>query len=167
MHAEVIIVGAGILGVSLAHHLARDGASSIVLEREPAAGRHASGKNAGMFRQLYRHAQLTDWARRSPDLWPAEIRETCFTRTGSWIVGRSSPGHSSGLFDDRVVSIPSRGDADAVFTETDGLIDAARFVPLLAAALPPKLARVAYDTKALAAEWSDGLWTVRTEHNEM
>lgn len=162
MHAEVTIVGAGILGVALALHLAREGCSTILLEREAAVGRHASGKNAGMFRQLYRHPQLTDWARRSPSLWPEAARQMCFEETGSIVVGRRSPGHSLGLFEERVVRVPSRGEVDAVFTKTDGLLDSAAFLPLCVAELPQKVARVAYETKALSAEWSCGTWKVHT-----
>ncbi|MCB0346448.1 MAG: FAD-binding oxidoreductase, partial [Bdellovibrionales bacterium] len=62
---EVVIIGAGILGISLAYHLARRGRTVVVLERESTYGAHASGKTAGMFRQLYRNPQLTEWAKRS------------------------------------------------------------------------------------------------------
>jgi glycine/D-amino acid oxidase-like deaminating enzyme len=46
----VAVVGAGFAGVATAYHLARAGARVVVLERERAAGMHASGQNAGILR---------------------------------------------------------------------------------------------------------------------
>lgn len=44
---EVVIVGAGVAGASLAYFLAREGVSDVVVvEREGAAARHASGRSA-------------------------------------------------------------------------------------------------------------------------
>ena len=50
---DVIIIGAGLQGLSTALHLARKGKSVAVLEKET-AGRHASGVNAGGVRRLNR-----------------------------------------------------------------------------------------------------------------
>ncbi|MGA8891439.1 MAG: FAD-dependent oxidoreductase, partial [Anaeromyxobacteraceae bacterium] len=47
--AGIVVVGAGIVGLSLARELARRGAPDVlVLEKEPALGRHASGRNSGV-----------------------------------------------------------------------------------------------------------------------
>ncbi len=49
----VIVVGAGFAGAATAWALTRAGAASgIILEREAAPGTHASGRNAGMARQV-------------------------------------------------------------------------------------------------------------------
>ena len=51
--AEVVIIGGGIAGLSLAFHLARAGQKGIVLlEREDQAGTYASGHNAAVARSL-------------------------------------------------------------------------------------------------------------------
>lgn len=49
---DVAIVGAGFAGCATARALARHGVSALVIEREPALGRHASGRGAGLGRQL-------------------------------------------------------------------------------------------------------------------
>jgi L-2-hydroxyglutarate oxidase LhgO len=49
MHAHTVIVGAGILGLTLARELLARGASDIVLlDKESGPGRHASGRNSGV-----------------------------------------------------------------------------------------------------------------------
>jgi D-arginine dehydrogenase len=49
---DVAIVGAGFAGVATAWALARRGVAAVVLEREAAPGRFASGRSAGLGRQL-------------------------------------------------------------------------------------------------------------------
>ncbi|MCC0015160.1 MAG: FAD-binding oxidoreductase [Rhodobiaceae bacterium] len=51
---DVIVVGAGLHGLSAALHLARAGLKPLVLEKDY-PGRHASGVNAGGVRRLGRH----------------------------------------------------------------------------------------------------------------
>ena len=51
--AEIVIIGAGFAGAATAYHLARRGVRDVViLEAEPRAGVHASGKNAALCFQL-------------------------------------------------------------------------------------------------------------------
>ena len=50
--ADVIVVGAGVQGASLAFHLARHGASVVVLERETVAA-GATGRSSGFVRMHY------------------------------------------------------------------------------------------------------------------
>jgi sarcosine oxidase subunit beta len=66
--ADVIIIGGGLQGCSTALHLARAGASVIVLEKDHVA-RHASGVNAGGVRTLGRHLAEVPLAVASLDLW--------------------------------------------------------------------------------------------------
>lgn len=48
-HAEILIVGGGVVGLTLARELvARGREGVVVLEKEPALGRHASGRNSGV-----------------------------------------------------------------------------------------------------------------------
>ena len=59
-HAEVLIIGGGIAGLSTAFHLARAGQPGVVLlEREAQQGFYASGHNAGIARVLTGRAEHT------------------------------------------------------------------------------------------------------------
>jgi L-2-hydroxyglutarate oxidase len=47
--AEILIVGAGIIGMTIARELVKTGRGDIVIiEKEPELGRHASGRNSGV-----------------------------------------------------------------------------------------------------------------------
>lgn len=167
-HPDVIVIGAGILGISCAYHLARRGRSVLVLERENTYGAHASGKTAGMFRQLYRNSQLTDWALRSRDSWPERALEVGFTQSGSVIVGREKPDHHPELFIQGTVDARYEGgikSVPAVFTATDGLISPKPFLDALYAACDENKIHFSFNSrcaslKRLAAAWelscSDG-----------
>ncbi|MGD9611223.1 MAG: FAD-dependent oxidoreductase [Desulfovibrionaceae bacterium] len=49
MHAATVIVGAGILGLTLARELVARGARDLVLlDKESGPARHASGRNSGV-----------------------------------------------------------------------------------------------------------------------
>jgi len=45
---HVVVVGAGIVGLAVGAHLARDGVRVTVLEKEPATARHQTGRNSGV-----------------------------------------------------------------------------------------------------------------------
>ena len=66
--ADIIIIGAGLQGLSAALHLARKGKSVIVLEKET-VGRHASGVNAGGVRRLNRAHPEIPLSLASQELW--------------------------------------------------------------------------------------------------
>jgi sarcosine oxidase subunit beta len=52
--AEVVVIGAGVIGASVAYHLAKKGCGSvIVLEREPAPGEGSTGRATGGFRAQF------------------------------------------------------------------------------------------------------------------
>ncbi|CAG8863384.1 Glycine oxidase [Pseudomonas fluorescens] len=67
-HADVLVIGGGIHGLSTALHLARAGVKVTLLEAEY-CGRHASGVNAGGVRTLGRHAAEIPLALSSSALW--------------------------------------------------------------------------------------------------
>jgi glycerol-3-phosphate dehydrogenase len=48
MDRDVVVIGAGIVGVSVARELIRRGLSVLVIEKEPDVGRGASGRNSGV-----------------------------------------------------------------------------------------------------------------------
>jgi sarcosine oxidase subunit beta len=53
-HADVVIIGGGVIGTSIAYHLAKMGAQDIVvLEKEPMLGMGSTGKCAGGIRQQF------------------------------------------------------------------------------------------------------------------
>lgn len=66
--ADVIVIGGGLHGCSAALHLARAGASVLVLEKNY-VGRHASGVNAGGVRTLSRHEAEVPLALAALELW--------------------------------------------------------------------------------------------------
>src|ERR1700682_2478054 len=91
--ADVIVIGGGLQGCSTALHLARAGASVIVLEKDHVA-RHASGVNAGGVRTLGRHLAEIPLAVASLDLWH-RIADLVDDRCGF-----ESPGQVKGAEDE-------------------------------------------------------------------
>jgi sarcosine oxidase subunit beta len=51
--ADVVVVGAGVIGASVAWHLARAGVRALLLEREAATGQGSTGRATGGFRAQY------------------------------------------------------------------------------------------------------------------
>lgn len=131
---DVIVVGGGILGLSLGYHLAGASRRVAVLERDPRPGLSASGRNAGMLRHSAEAPFLIDWAIESRTTWPREIRERAFRSTGSIIVGGQPPASHKELFAERTVHA-REGDRDVerpgYFTAEDGLIDPPLFMAML------------------------------------
>ncbi|WP_395063173.1 NAD(P)/FAD-dependent oxidoreductase [Paraburkholderia silvatlantica] len=68
--ADVLVIGGGLHGSSSAFHMARRGASVIVLEADY-VGRHASGVNAGGVRTLGRPLPEIPLALMSREIWHA------------------------------------------------------------------------------------------------
>jgi glycine/D-amino acid oxidase-like deaminating enzyme len=99
MKADVVVIGAGALGLSTALHCARLGRSVIVVERDT-AGSQASGRAAGLFKSVQADGLRTHLARRSIDLavsfgdWAGA--ELPVVRSGSFLVART-PQHRAYL----------------------------------------------------------------------
>lgn len=68
MNADVLIIGGGLQGCSTAYHLARNGASVVVIEKDYIA-RHASGVNAGGVRLLGRDLAEVPLSKASMEMW--------------------------------------------------------------------------------------------------
>jgi glycine/D-amino acid oxidase-like deaminating enzyme len=64
MKADVVVIGAGALGLSTALHCALAGRSVVVVERDT-AGSQASGRAAGLFKSVQADEARTELARRS------------------------------------------------------------------------------------------------------
>ena len=92
MQADVVIIGAGALGLSTALHCAIAGRSVTVLERDT-AGSRASGRAAGLFKSVQADALRTRLATRSIDRairfadWTGV--PLAVTRTGSYLIART------------------------------------------------------------------------------
>jgi glycine/D-amino acid oxidase-like deaminating enzyme len=92
MKADVVVIGAGALGLSTALHCALLGRSVIVVERDT-AGSQASGRAAGLFKSVQADELRTRLARRSIDLairfgdWAGA--ELPVARCGSFLVART------------------------------------------------------------------------------
>ena len=99
MDADVVVIGAGALGLSTALHCALAGRSVIVLDRYE-AGSQASGRAAGLFKSVQADELRTRLARRSIELalgfagWAAEPLEV--ERSGSFLLART-PAHADYL----------------------------------------------------------------------
>ncbi len=61
--ADVVILGGGVMGTSIAFHLAQRGAGKIVVLEKSHLGAASSGKSGAIIRQYYSHALLTSMAR--------------------------------------------------------------------------------------------------------
>jgi D-arginine dehydrogenase len=57
-HTDFIVIGAGIAGASVAYELTGKGASVTLLEREPRAGVHSTGRSAAIFSEIYGNAPV-------------------------------------------------------------------------------------------------------------
>lgn len=109
--ADVIIIGGGIAGLATAWQLARQGARTVLLEREPMLASHASGRNAAIFRQVDRDLLGARLATRSLELMASlPTGGPLLSPTGALYVG--DPGRLAAL-----AGLAER--ADVFFTRLD------------------------------------------------
>jgi glycine/D-amino acid oxidase-like deaminating enzyme len=93
MKADIVVIGAGALGLSTALHAAMAGRSVVVVERET-AGSQASGRAAGLFKSVQADELRTFLARRSINKaitfgdWAGVPLKAA--RCGSYLVARTS-----------------------------------------------------------------------------
>ena len=70
-HSDIVVIGAGVTGLSAALYLARAGREVVVLDRGDAWG-EASGANAGTLSLQIKHPQVMELMQVSLDLWEQE-----------------------------------------------------------------------------------------------
>ncbi len=92
---RIVVLGAGIAGLSTAHALCRRGADVVVLEREPYVFSHSSGRNAAIYRPVEQSpgvAQLAQLsARRLDEL--AGSRQGWLSECGLLLVADDPSAH--------------------------------------------------------------------------
>lgn len=85
--AEVVVVGAGVIGASIAWHLARRGVVALVLEREKAPGQGSTGHCAGGVRQQFSTPVNVEISRRSIAAFARMKDELAYDGDLYWPVG--------------------------------------------------------------------------------
>ena len=108
--ADVIIIGAGLMGASTALNLARAGKQVILLEKELTPC-HASAVNAGGVRQLNRAFEEIPLSVAAMDLWPELpkiVGEDCDFRSVGQV--RIAPDEEAmGIFEERINHVNALG----------------------------------------------------------
>ena len=73
--SDVVIVGGGVIGLSIAYNLAKEGLGDILLLERERIGRGASSRNLGGIREQFSSEAMTRIMRFSLDLWDDLPRE--------------------------------------------------------------------------------------------
>lgn len=126
-HAEIIIIGGGLMGVSTGLNLAREGRKVILLEKEE-CGRHASAVNAGGVRRLNRAFAEVPISAAAGEMWP-RLGKIVGDDCGFHAVGqvRIAPGEKEmDQLAERVAKVESLGFFHEEVIETD---EVRRLVP--------------------------------------
>jgi glycine/D-amino acid oxidase-like deaminating enzyme len=156
--SRVVVVGGGLAGLASAWALAGRGLSVTLVEREAAAGHHASGRNAGLVRRVVEDPVLAALGRRGAELLlapPPDLSERpLYRRTGSTLLvhgadvagleAAAAEARANGVAIDvrparelppaRLLGVEPARDALAVTTPDDGLAEPLAVVQALARA---------------------------------
>jgi glycine/D-amino acid oxidase-like deaminating enzyme len=156
-HADVVVVGGGIIGVFAAYYMARRGLSVAVVEKGR-IGAEQSSRNWGWCRQQNRDERELPMATRSLQLWEQfsadSGEDTGFNRHGllylsdddeeigrwaRWHLFAKTAGVTTHILSGREAAERGRATGRAwkggVFSPSDGTADPARAAPAVAAAL--------------------------------
>jgi sarcosine oxidase subunit beta len=109
-HADIIIIGSGLMGAATALFLARDGKKVALLEKERAA-MHASAVNAGGVRRLNRAFEEIPISAAAAEMWP-QLSEIVGDDCGFHPVGqvRIAPGEKEfGQLTERIAHVQALG----------------------------------------------------------
>ena len=138
--APVVIIGAGFAGCATAWALARRGIDAVVLERETVLGRYASGRNAGLGRQLCEDDDTSALAIRGAALHRTQLASAwsptggilCFddaAHAGEYIARARRLGVEHAVLDRAAVlarwpQLTALPIVSAIHVPSDGVIDA-------------------------------------------
>ncbi|HEX5497940.1 MAG TPA: FAD-dependent oxidoreductase, partial [Thermomicrobiales bacterium] len=126
--ADVVVIGAGALGLAAGYHLAKLGAGRVVVLDKFAPGTQSSGRAAGLFKRVQADEPLTRLSRLSIDVvteLEREIDRSLLVRSGSILVART-PAHAA-LIRDEVANAQGWG-AEAEWIDA---AEARRWAPYL------------------------------------
>lgn len=124
MNADVVIIGGGIQGCATAYHLARAGASVIVLEKDYVS-RQASGVNAGGVRVLGRHLAEIELSLAAMRLWE-NLDEELQAETGyrrSTMISIALDEADVAALERRHAALAERGHRHETLIDADELFD--------------------------------------------
>ena len=174
--SDVVILGAGFAGCATAWALARRGIPSLVLEREAELGRYASGRGAGLGRQLCEDDETSVLAIRGAalarayfsDAWQPTGGILCFETTphAAEYVARAQRLSIAHTVIDRAAVLarwPQLTElpvASAIHVPTDGVIDAAALLRALARDL-----RIELSARATKIEPKGGTVQITVDRN--
>jgi glycine/D-amino acid oxidase-like deaminating enzyme len=126
--ADVVVVGSGAFGASVAYHLAQRGARVVVLERAALASQ-TSPRAAGLSSQVRATPALTRLAQRAVTKLAAFTAETGqplrFTQSGALKIARTEPDA------EQLAREVARGDAVGVEIDFVSVAEARRRLPIL------------------------------------
>jgi glycine/D-amino acid oxidase-like deaminating enzyme len=185
--ADVVVIGGGIVGVSTAWFLARQGVSVVLCEKGHIAGEQ-SGRNWGWVRIQGRDRREIPMMQAAMEIWDS-LRETtgedvgfvrrgCFFAAGNdkemesferWVRIAAEYGIESRLVSaaelQKYVKSATGLDAGAVYTESDGRAEPQRAAPAIARAAEREGAYVLTSCAVRGLETSGGnVSAVVTEH---
>jgi glycine/D-amino acid oxidase-like deaminating enzyme len=148
---KVVVIGAGLAGAATAYFLSLEEAYDVtLLEREALPGRHASGRNAAMVRQIVGEPSIAAFAREGARFirsfageesgfsfrrcgallladaagWPALEREAQAAASAGVAVDVLTPEQAMRL----VPPLSAAPPAGAVFSRSDGVVDVANLL---------------------------------------
>jgi len=177
-HADVVVIGGGIIGVFAAYYIARRGLSVTLLEKGR-IGAEQSSRNWGWCRQQNRDARELPMATRSLQLWEQfgidTGEDTGFNRHGllylsdddeeiarwaRWREFAKTAGVTTHMLSSREATERGRATGrpwkGGVFSPTDGTADPARAAPAVATALMKLGGRVHQHCAARGLELEGG-----------
>ena len=128
-HAEVVVIGAGIVGCSVAYHLAKRGWKDVVVLERSAIVSGTTAHSAGLVTQLRHTRALTDISRYGVQLYQ-ELKDETGLDTGFRQTGSISVARTQGRMDElrRMISMAK---SFGVEMNEIGLDEAKKLWPLL------------------------------------
>ena len=172
-----MILGAGFAGCATAWALARRGVGAIVLEREPALGRSASGRGAGLGRQLCEDDTTSALAIRGAALLRTQFQAAwsptggilCFedaTHASAYVARAQRLAVAHAVVDRAAVlarwpQLTALPIASALHVPSDGVIDASALLHALSAGIAIEFATPAIHVEAGRVETAGGAIAAR------